>query len=46
MTDKDEIVVKALKPTRRELLDYIHFGIDLYKDNLKTPYFPDGPSKK
>ncbi|MBJ2183322.1 MAG: N-acetyltransferase [Muribaculaceae bacterium] len=36
MTDKDEIVVKALKPTRRELLDYIHFGIDLYKDN---PYF-------
>lgn len=28
-----EIIVKALKPTRAELLRYIHFGIDLYRGN-------------
>lgn len=38
MADKKEITIKALKPTRRELLDYIHFGIDLYKGN--TCYVP------
>ena len=38
MANKKEITIKALKPTRRELLDYIHFGIDLYKDN--TCYVP------
>lgn len=27
------IVIKALKPTRNELLKYVKFGIDLYKDN-------------
>ena len=32
------IKITALKPTRAELLDYIHFGIDLYKDN--TCYVP------
>ena len=27
------VEVKALEPTRRNLLDYVHFGIDLYKGN-------------
>lgn len=27
------VVIKALKPTRNELLKYVKFGIDLYKDN-------------
>ncbi|MDE6160180.1 MAG: N-acetyltransferase [Muribaculaceae bacterium] len=27
------IIITALKPTRSELLEYIHFGIDLYKGN-------------
>ena len=29
----NDIIIKALKPTRAELLRYIHFGIDLYKGN-------------
>lgn len=33
MSDKKKITIKALRPTRRELLEYIHFGIDLYKGN-------------
>lgn len=33
MTDKDKIEITALRPTRAELLCYIHFGIDLYKGN-------------
>lgn len=33
MTDKDKIEITALRPTRAELLRYIHFGIDLYKGN-------------
>ena len=27
------VVVKALEPTSRNLRDYVHFGIDLYKGN-------------
>lgn len=27
------VVIKALKPTRSELLKYVRFGIDLYKNN-------------
>ena len=27
------VVVKALEPTGRNLRDYVHFGIDLYKGN-------------
>lgn len=30
------VEIKALKPTRKELLEYVKFGIDLYKDN---PYY-------
>ena len=29
----NDIIIQALKPTRAELLRYIHFGIDLYKGN-------------
>ncbi|MDE6269645.1 MAG: N-acetyltransferase [Muribaculaceae bacterium] len=32
-TDNSEIIIKALRPTRAELLRYIHFGTDLYKGN-------------
>lgn len=28
-----DITIKALRPTRAELLQYIHFGIDLYRGN-------------
>ena len=30
------VEIKALKPTRKELLEYVKFGIDRYKDN---PYY-------